>query len=268
MIKKINLLAVAVAMTAAGAAGAATLSGVGTYEGKAGVGSANGDVGANAYGNKYLYVTTHGSSYTKAGLGIGSETNGSELTTYSFTANAGDKLSYYFNYVTSDGTSNYVEYAYAKLNDISGAGANNALIFTARTNPDNTQPTVPGFGLPAIDPSVTLDPAQALIQNKLTKWSELGSSSGTCFNVKGCGSTGWVKSTMTIANAGTYSLTFGVVNWNDTSYDSGLAIAGIKVGDDVIVDPNDPSAVPLPASGLLLLAGFSGLAAARRRKKA
>jgi hypothetical protein len=69
-------------------------------------------------GSSYIYVTTEGSTFEGPGLGlgIGEETNGSVLTTLSFTANAGDTLKYYFNYVAFDGTESYVEYAYAYLN--------------------------------------------------------------------------------------------------------------------------------------------------------
>ena len=130
---------------AASDAMAAPLAGVGTYEGVAGIGTANGDVGNSPSGSQYVYVTTAGSTYLGAGIGLGSETNGTELTTNSFTGNAGDILSYDFNYITSDGTPSYIEYAYAFLNNLTDA--TETLIFTARTNP-NGDPTVPGFGMP------------------------------------------------------------------------------------------------------------------------
>ncbi len=52
--------AVALAMLAALPANAATLDGVGTYDGTAGIGSANGDITASPMGSKYVYVTTAG----------------------------------------------------------------------------------------------------------------------------------------------------------------------------------------------------------------
>ena len=249
---------------AASDAMAATLAGVGTYEGVAGIGTANGDVGNSPSGSQYVYVTTAGSTYLGAGIGLGSETNGTELTTNSFTGNAGDILSYDFNYITSDGTPSYIEYAYAFLNNLTDA--TETLIFTARTNP-NGDPTVPGFGMPGLGAAVTLNPSSTVIQDGLTNWSELGGSSGFCYQGigNGCGSTGWVNSMITLDQSATYSLTFGVINWGDQSYDSGLAISGIKVGGTVIVDPNTP-VVPLPASGLLLLAALAGLGAARLHK--
>lgn len=49
----------------------------------------------------------------------------------------------------------------------------------------------------------------------------------------------------------------------DNEYDTGLAIAGVRLGGTDIVAPN---VVPVPASAPLLLAGLAGIAAMRRRK--
>lgn len=75
--------------------------------------------------------------------GSGSPTNGSTLTTTMFSASAGDPLSFYFNYVTSDG-SGFADYAWVQLLDASSTPA--ALLFTARTAP--TGSIVPGFSMP------------------------------------------------------------------------------------------------------------------------
>lgn len=261
IINKTLALATISTLCAASVASAATLTGVGTYEGVAGIGSPNGVVTAPPSGGNYVYVTTAGSNYTGAGLGIGSETNGSTLTTKAFTANAGSVLSYDFNYVTSDGSS-YIEYAYATLLNL-GTG-DSTLIFTARTTPSGD--TVPGFGLPPIASGVTLDPVSTAIIPGGPAWSQLGGYSGSCYGA-GCGYTGWINSSYTLADAGQYSLTFGVVNWSDTIYDSGLAVAGLVIDGEVIINP-DPSPVPLPAAGWMLLAGIGGIAAMTKRKRA
>lgn len=244
---------------------AATLPGVGTYEGVAGIGTSNGDVGNSPLGKDYVYVTTAGSSYLGAGLGIGQETTGSVLTTSSFSAAVGEKLDLYFNYVTTDGTPSFVEYAYVLLNDL--VNNTSLTLFTARTTPSGN--TVPGFGLPALAAGVTLNPASTPIIDGLTNWSELGDDSGQCYGGlgAGCGQTGWVQALYDFEAVGQYSLTFGVVNWGDQNLQSGLAVAGAKVGDTIIVDPNPgPSPVPLPAGGVLILTGLGAIAALRRRR--
>ena len=246
---------------------AETIPGIGVFEGTAGLGSSNGDVSDSPVGSSYVYVSTANSEYTDAGLGVGGETNGSELTTFQFDATAGDVLSYYFNYITSDGAG-FSDYAYAILNSLTD-NAGDELIFTARTTTAGN--TVPGFDLPEIADGVTLTPTTSAIVANATTWEELGSSSGGCFSA-GCGSTGWIQSNYMIETDGAYSFTFGVTNISDQIFASGLAIAGLTVGDQVIIpdDPGGPispppSAVPLPAGAWMLLAALGGLGLARRR---
>src|SRR6476660_4813943 len=60
----------------------------------------------------------------------GQETNGSFAQTPTFSVNAGDKLDFFFNYITSDGAQ-YTEYAWAGL--YSGLTTFDNYLFTART---------------------------------------------------------------------------------------------------------------------------------------
>jgi hypothetical protein len=238
----------------AGAAAAASLPGGWTGVGGFGAGSPNGVVTAPpAFGPDYAYVTTTGGLTGVGSLGLGAETNGSTLSTSSFNAAVGDKLSFYFNYVTSDGAG-FADYAFVDL-----VGASSTLtLFTARTIPSGD--TVPGFGLPGLSPGVTLTPGTTPIIGGGPAWNELGGWSGSCWDV-GCGYTGWVKMDYTIETAGVYTLTFAVTNWSDARYDSGLAIAGATINDRPITD------VPAPAALALFGLGLVGLGAAARRRQ-
>ena len=131
---------------------------------------ADGVVTASPEGGTYGYVSTNG-GVADSGIGLGSETNGSRARTGQFSANAGDDLEFYFNYVTSDGAG-YVEYSWVRLLD--SALSEVALLFTARTNPTAGADTVPGFGMPDLAPGVVLVPASTPIIAGGPAWSPLG----------------------------------------------------------------------------------------------
>ncbi|MDF1614073.1 NF038132 family protein [Desulfurivibrio dismutans] len=227
--------------------------GVGSY----GSLGANGVVTAPPSGDsQYGWVSTNG-GVSGVGLGLGSETNGSVISSPLFSAETNDLLEFYFNYVTSDGAG-YADYGWAKLLD--DTGNDYALLFTARTTPGGD--TVPGFGMPALN--ATLEPASTPIIGGGPSWSPLGGSSGSCFS-GGCGYTDWIKASYTITDPGMYALQIGVVNWGDTAYDTGMAfdgatIAGIDIGGD------GPAPVPAPATMLLFATGMISLAGARLRR--
>ena len=231
--------------------------------GNCGVASPNGDVSAPPeFGPTYRYVSTNGGQQGAGQLaGVGG-TNGSLYTTASFTADVGSELVFYFNFVTSDGTSSYPDYAWSSLN----LGNEALVLFTARTVTGGAD-TVPGFGLPGLAPGVVLTPGSTPIQAGLTNWAQLGNSSGDCYQGtgNGCGSTGWIKSTYTVLTAGTYTLQFGATNFGDTSYDTGLAFTGIQI-DGEIVDPTP--GVPEPATWAMMIMGFGLVGFAARRRSA
>jgi len=236
---------------------AATLPGVlpagWTSVGNAGSGTPDGDIIAPPVPGGYTYVSTSGGSDGVGQIAGSGGTNGSSMTSNTFAAATGDVLQFFFNFVTSDGAG-FADYAWAELNNLSAPSS--FLLFSARTIPAGD--TVPGFNLPGLGAGVTV--GATVINGGAPEWSALGASSGTCFSA-GCGYTGWVSATYTIVIDGTYSLGFGVTNFVDTAFDTGLAVAGANIGGTPI------SPIPLPAAGWLLLAGLGGLGVLRRRRR-
>lgn len=214
-----------------------------------GVGNANGVVSnAPVSGSTgYAWISTVNApdfpvTSLPPGIGNTSEvTNGATFRSAPFSASANTDMSFYFNYVTSDGSTNFTDFAWARLLD--GTGNQVALLFTARTHP--TQSVVPGVNLPA--PQATLNPTNIPIIAGGPSWDKLDSSSGQCYQ-SGCGYSGWVHATYKIATAGSYQLEIGVVNWGDTNYASGLAVDGLLVAGSVpsnLTLNQPPSGVPV-----------------------
>jgi hypothetical protein len=227
-----------------------------TCVGTCGTLGANGVVTLSPYGSSsYNYVTTAGGASGGGQIsGIGG-TNGSSFTSSPFAAAAGAQLKFYFNYVTSDG-SGFADYSWAEL--LTDANVHTAWLFTARTQPSGN--TSPGFGLPAND-STLAPPTTAIIPGG-PAWSPLGGYSGQCFS-GGCGYTGWIQSTYSIGTAGNYVLKFGVTNWSDAIWDSGLAFDGATIGGTPVI-----GSVPEPSALVLFGTVMGALVLARRRRKA
>lgn len=251
MIGKRSLLGAVLVLAGAGASGAATLPSGWVSEGSGGGIGADGVVGTVPGSDSHYYVSTDGGVSGTGSLegigGPGEPLQGSLVTTDVFSAEAGDELSFLFNYVTSDGAG-YADYAWSRL--LSENGDEVALLFTARTTVGGS--SVPGLGMP--DPAATLTPSDVAVQQGTT-WSVLGFSSGFCY-ANGCGNTGWIESLFTIAEGGNYRLQFGVTDWNDNAFASGLAFSDYTVTGTT--DPTPPP-VPLPAAAWLLLGGLVAL---------
>jgi hypothetical protein len=255
---RVVLVGVTVIATIAGLAEAQIFDGgippTWTCDGICGASGADGVITlAPSSGAQYGYVVSAFDSPTGLALsgvgGTGSPTTGSRLRSSAFTATAGQELRFYFNYVTSDGAG-YADYGWARLLD--GSLTEVALLFTARTTPGGS--TVPGFDMPAV--AATITPATVTVVPGGPTWSPLGAESGLCYDT-GCGYTDWVLSSYDIPVDGTYILEFGVVNWNDSSYQSGMAFDGITVGG---APPSASEAIPtLSGWGVLVLVSLLAL---------
>lgn len=226
-----------------------------------GTSGADGVVTLPPNGNSsYQWASTNGGLGGVGALptgALGDETNGATLATSVFSADAGAALSFYFNFVTSDG-SGFADYGWAALFDSSNTLS--ALLFTARTAPSGS--IVPGFGMPPVN--ATLTPPSVPIIPGDSHWSPLGGDSGSCYNGPdaGCGYTGWVNASYTIATAGNYYLAIGVTNWSDSQYQTGLAMSGVTVNGEPIINTPEPAALGVFALGLLMIGAVAG----RRRR--
>ena len=158
----------------------------------------------------------------------GQATNGSELLSDIFYAVLGQVINFDFNYVTSDG-SQYADYGFAQL--INTTSNEVYQLFNARTVPDGA--IIPGQELPPVVAS--LSPASVQITPGAPVWSPLSESSGGCFSA-GCGYTGWISSSFTVPQSGSYQLRFGAANWSDTAWQSGLAFSGLVLDGATIGD--------------------------------
>jgi hypothetical protein len=253
-----------------------------TCTGTCGASAADGDITLSPLGNaNYGYVTTFGSTahnvsplnlVESGGHGVDfTQTNGSSYLSAAFSAGAGDTVEAYFNYVSTDGKG-FDDYAWARLVNAADSSLV-AWMFTARSTNSNKQSIVPG------DLNVDFDPDATIVNygdfafntrnikdGNPIDWSLLGDPlnggfNGACWrdDAEGCGFTGWLQSRVSVANAGSYRLEMGVVNFGDEIFDSGLAFDVANLSAPTAPVPV-PGALPMLLSGLVTFGAF-----ARRR---
>jgi len=236
---------------------------------------ANGDITLSPLGNaQYAYVTTSGSqafdvspiALTESGGNstLFSDTNGSLYQSPTFALNAGQTIGAWFNYVSTDGKG-FDDYAWARLVNVDSP-TDITWMFTARSTNSNKQSIVPGdleVGFDAAGVIVNYGDFDFQVRNTAigdpVDWSGLGLDNGLCWreDAEGCGFTGWLESSVTVANTGNYRFEAGVVNFGDTLYESGLAfdLVGLQ-----------PAPVPEPSTWLMFAAGLGLLGVMQTRK--
>ncbi|MCL2307715.1 MAG: NF038132 family protein, partial [Proteobacteria bacterium] len=195
---------------------------------------------AGAYADPNLIPASIVSSLVAAGETTDLPTNGSKMVSQRFSAQAQETLSFYYNYVTSDGNA-APDFAWARLLDASGNEV--AMLFAARTTSNGA--TIPGFNMPSS--SAMLSPGTATIKPVATgtaKWTQLGSSSTQCFGSKACGYTDWVHVSYQIPEAGSYQIEMGIANFRDINAQSALAFDGVKLNP-----PSEPVCYATPSVG-------------------
>lgn len=246
-----------------------------TCTGVCGTSPADGDITTSPLGNaRYGYVATSGSTALGTSplaldansRGEGTETNGSKIVSGAFDATAGDRLDIRFNFVSTDGKG-FDDYAWARVIDAID-GRSVAWLFTARSSNSGSGKIVPGDVLT----KKQFDPDEAIVGFKDFEfhskdaddpidWAPLGASNRTCWkeNAAGCGHTGWLQTRFSFADSGSFRLEFGVVNWGDGAFDSGLAF------DFANLTPASPVPVPEPASALLMALGLLAVGGRRQR---
>lgn len=176
---------------------------------------------------KYNWVST-AKGVQGAGLGLGrSEGPASKLKSETFDASTGQTLSFDFNFITSDGLG-FSDFLWARLLDEKLNQVE--MIRTGRAR------------------NSVYTGADSLRMLPGTTWSPLGTDSGNCFG-SGCGNSGWINVEYTFHKPGDYILEFGVANWLDCAYQSGLAFTNVKVFDEYA----KTESVPEPNTFLLCI---------------
>lgn len=207
------------------------------------------------------------------GKGNEGTNNGTKIVSDAFSGVAGDTLTLHFNYISTDGRG-YDDYAWARLVN-AGSNETAAWLFTARSTNSARGNVIPGDVLNRQVDNNAPDALDAVLNDgdrigfdvASTSWQPLGISSGYCWDdANTCGPSGWVKSSYTLAQSGSFRLEFGVANWGDEIFDSALAFDFVGLNSTNF--PNAPliASVPEPSTYAMFIAGLAFVGAGFGRR--
>ncbi len=171
-------------------------------------------------------ATTGTPSYANLGLGLGTglgtPTTETFLTSPTFTLVSSTQISFDVNFITTDGTNPFADFALVQLIPSTGSPVD---LFVANTT-GATSAAVPPVDLTA--GVGTMSPATAFFSGATVMFGATTYGNVPKFGGGLGGPTGWIHVTY-LAPAGTYTLKFFVSHVGDTNYPSALAIDNIAV---------------------------------------
>ncbi|GAC1434433.1 MAG: hypothetical protein NVS1B11_36540 [Terriglobales bacterium] len=157
-----------------------------------------------------------------AGSGLGSPTTEVTLTSPSFSLPSPGVISFDVNFITTDGTNSFADFALAQLVPSATTPIN---LFVANTTCDVCAAVPPVYLNPGV---ATLSPSQAFFAGTTVNFGATTYGNVAKFGGGLGGPTGWIHVTYS-ATAGNYQLQFLVSHVGDTSYPSALAIDNVQV---------------------------------------
>ena len=222
--------------------------------GNCGTDGADGVVTLSPTGNSsYQFISTASGLSGAGEISTVGGTNGSQFTSVNFSGTSGEALTFYFNYVTSDGAE-FADYGWAELQAADNSHV--AWLFTGRTAPIGN--TSPGLGLPANN-STLIPPTSAIVAGG--PFGPRSARPRANVSTRVAGTRVAIQSVFDLPSDGAYHVVFGVTNFLDTNFDTGLAFDGLAAGGT----PIKPG-VPEPTTWAMMLLGFAGLGVAGWRR--
>jgi hypothetical protein len=166
------------------------------------------------------------------GTGLGIPQTETFLTSPTFALASSTQISFDVNFITTDGTLGFADFALVQLIPSSGPSIN---LFVANTT-DATSPAVPPVDLTG--GAGTMSPTTAFFSGTSVMFGATTYGNVVKFGGGNGGPTGWIHVTY-LAPAGTYTLQFLVSHVGDTNFPSALAIDNV-ITSKTFITPQQP----------------------------